>query len=1315
MNRSNIFARIRPICVECIEQQHWTQRSRDIGPFAALLKELKSIIRAQPRRNQEIKSDEEDGGLFNGDGDSAEEILNEMAGYILFPLKSALLSSIRSAAVAERCMECIEILSRCVEPDTVVWGDLYVTLVEILVRQNGGRNGQVGGIGIDVREQMSLLAVKCLLSLLAEIDNASCCGVPKKRDLSSRPNASVAKLNNVTGSLVSTLLDIVEAHTSANTELAYTALNVLYAVLDDGDSKLLEKRTLTMILPGVSSAMAKGVVKDEKQHHRLVVGRTRCLGSLLSNALSDSEIEEVRSSSTEDPWSALAKRVEKLAVTDDETKPQAPLRASEDQQKRKQWLKETNARLKDVFRVVFSVRFHPQLHVRLGFIDLCSKLIRTSPHALSPNIPDLVDTLVLFHSDDFPDVAAACRAELEVVEKSLDSDFGFWDMLQENAQVLLTTTMPKAVRGAAVDEKTKLEVTRLAVGYLRLLKERTGAIVALSTEKITSELLSMLEFEVLDIQFVENRSVNGDLETAVQGPLGQTSKLVGESGDRGGEADGLVSSRDARLVSRQSVHFPKHRFAHFRNERVAAAVLEMCQLIGRYCDPDLLFSSAMKYITPQKVPRSDEELVLGGPAIFLMSQFCVGISTSDDGRERRETTGQIGYLRSFIRDILDSGVLDRPASFAEAEILRELLPGDASSIDPKISSSQSASSAMTKMKSASVDSNVVKIYQSNVLNVTLALEALARVAQAMGPTFQNALIDVLYPLLEKAGHPTRIISDSAFAALTSIADVCGYSYADAALAPSIGVSNLIVGNVDYVVNMACRRIRHVSMNPRVTSVLRSVIRFSGYEIIRYIDDTVSEVLDALDRYHSLYPSLVAMLFGVLYEVVDTIEVHKSGECDGREIAARRKGPKLEPTRVDRLLDLIPVANEDVQPSPALVEWREEFVARKKERGEREKARREQADIDEIREFFKDEIGYYQKGGDSLQDLRDQPMEDPSGDTGNEGPPPPTYDERLALEIMAKVNHYLLSDSPEVRHLALRVFSTCLRVLRDREQDRGKAVHAAWPLILNRLTDREHYIVLEAVETITCIAEVAREFVSRRMVEDLIPRAVGVLKMVHARHLERIGESVEKDHRWRRIKGPPPRKKIIGDPGRYGAGGGALVTTQAIGGPSKGGARGQQSLSGKYSIEFKILSATLSALSTILSHVALHTMYVESYSILCDVIIPFLSMRWYGVADTEMPRSGALEVLERIGKVDLEVVWFKLMALSGFVPPLPRKTRLDSPQSDYSVRLNQVVFPAWLPNKLRGGASSDDYVDGVSVVFDRLGIIYERAEGGTVHL
>ncbi|KAI8804093.1 hypothetical protein BJ742DRAFT_776575 [Cladochytrium replicatum] len=491
-----------------------TRRRGQLQPLNALS--------TQPRSTNEIKLEHEDLKLFNSDGDSAEEFLNEMAGYIMFPLKSALLSSIRSAVVAERCLECIEIISRCVEPDTVVREDLYVTLVEVLVEQ--------------------------------------------------KANASLSNLNNISGSLVATLLGIVEAHTSATAQVAYTAVNVL-------------------------------------------------------------------------------------------------------------------------------------------------------------------------------------------------------DMLQENMQVLLTTTMPKAVRCAAVDVKTKLE------------------------------------------------------RTCWRG-----------------------------------------------------------------------------------------------------------------------------------------------------------------SVEPK--ASQSVSSAMTKITSGSLDANVVKVYRSNVLNVTLALEALARVAQAMGPAFQNTLIDLPYPLLENAGHPTRIISDSAFAALSTIAGVYGYSYADLALTPSIGVSSLIVGYVDYVVNMACRRIRHVSMNPRGLpfSALWSVF-------------LVSEVLDALDRYHSLYPSLVAVLFGVLFEVIDTIEVHKSGDGDGREVAVRRKRPPLEPTRVDRLLDLIPREDENVQPSPVLIKWSEEFLARKEQREEREKARQEQTDIGEIREFFKYE-------------------------------------------------------------------------------DRSKAGHAAWPLILSRLTDIEHYIVLEAVETITCF-EISREIVCRR--------------------------------------------------------------------------------------------------------------------------------------------------------------------------------------------------------------------------------------------
>ena len=95
------------------------------------------------------------------------------------------------------------------------------------------------------------------------------------------------------------------------------------------------------------------------------------------------------------------------------------------------------------------------------------------------------------------------------------------------------------------------------------------------------------------------------------------------------------------------------------------------------------------------------------------------------------------------------------------------------------------------------------------------------------------------------------------------------------------VSELIVGNADYMVNSISLRMNTLDITPASTRVLIMMTRLTGPRLIPYLDDVVASIFAALDNYHG-YPVFVESLFAVLREVVEQgVKSTKLLE-DGRE-------------------------------------------------------------------------------------------------------------------------------------------------------------------------------------------------------------------------------------------------------------------------------------------------------------------------------------------------------------------------------------------------------------------------------------------------
>lgn len=85
------------------------------------------------------------------------------------------------------------------------------------------------------------------------------------------------------------------------------------------------------------------------------------------------------------------------------------------------------------------------------------------------------------------------------------------------------------------------------------------------------------------------------------------------------------------------------------------------------------------------------------------------------------------------------------------------------------------------------------------------MEGIAGFAQALGPSFCPMLMTALYPVMEKAGEESLLVSQAALGCMWGICEACGY--------PSL--KDLINENSDYLLNDISLNLQRLSQHPQV--------------------------------------------------------------------------------------------------------------------------------------------------------------------------------------------------------------------------------------------------------------------------------------------------------------------------------------------------------------------------------------------------------------------------------------------------------------------------------------------------------------------
>ncbi|KAI8365490.1 hypothetical protein EDC96DRAFT_443597, partial [Choanephora cucurbitarum] len=262
--------------------------------------------------------------------------------------------------------------------------------------------------------------------------------------------------------------------------------------------------------------------------------------------------------------------------------------------------------------------------------------------------------------------------------------------------------------------------------------------------------------------------------------------------------------------------YPRIRFKHVVSDNAMLQSVRMLNTIGQYGDVDMWVHHFMRYLSSES---NDPQ------AAFIIHALLEGAMTSTEDWVPSDRTLVLQVMNS----IMDTLTLDRQFNKSTRTLTANQLDDEASSI----------------------------------LLVCISLQIVGLCCTLLSQEqLQEQLITLLYPLLSHLGSTNRSIHTYALITLDCIALQCGFKEG--------GAKELAIANIDYVINTISQHITMLTQHVRVLFVLRALIQVGGRKSIDYLDDSVEEIFDALERYGD-HEWLSVQLCSILSDIVQTLE------------------------------------------------------------------------------------------------------------------------------------------------------------------------------------------------------------------------------------------------------------------------------------------------------------------------------------------------------------------------------------------------------------------------------------------------------------
>ncbi|XP_030876831.1 TELO2-interacting protein 1 homolog isoform X4 [Leptonychotes weddellii] len=747
----------------------------------------------------------------------SDSALQELQQYILFPLRFTLKTpGPKRERLIQSVVECLTFVlsSTCVKEQELLQ-ELFSELSACLYSPNSQKPAAVS-------EELKLAVIRGLSTLMHSAYGDII--------LAFYEPSILPRL----GFAVSLLLNLAEQEKSKQIKIAaLKCLQVLLLQCDCQDHPRslgeLEQKQLgdlfASFLPGISMALTRVITGDFKQGHSIVVSSLKIFYETVSFIMADEQLERI---SEVQPKPAVEHRVAELMV-----------------HREAKWVKNTSDKLTLLLKkIIECVSVHPHWKVRLALIELIEALLLKCGQSLVGSAGPLLKALVGLVNDESPEVQAQCNKVLRhfADQKVVVGNRAFADILSENLHSL-ATSLPRFMNSQ--DDQGKFSTLSLLLGYLKLLGPKVNFVLhsVAHLQRLSKALIQVLELDVTDIKVVEERCWNS----------------------------GHLSASPETAAPQPWSPMQRRYFRFFADERLFLLLQQVCQLLGFYGDLYLLVDHFMELYHESVVYRKQaamilNELVVGAAGLEVENLHENHIKTSPED------------LREIVTSILEEYTSQENwylITCIESEEVEEELTMKRSGLQAITCGAHTCQ--VTSFSAFSKPSPTICSMNSNIWQICIQLEGIGRFAYALGKDFRLLLMSALYPVLEKAGDQTLLISQAATSAMMDICHACGYD----------SVQHLINQNSDYLVNGISLNLRHLSLHPHTPKVLEVMLWNSDASLLPLVADVVQDVLATLDQF---YDKRATSFVGVLHALLAALEE----QSDPPKVDDSDTGPDVEP-------------------------------------------------------------------------------------------------------------------------------------------------------------------------------------------------------------------------------------------------------------------------------------------------------------------------------------------------------------------------------------------------------------------------------------
>eukprot|EP00026_Physarum_polycephalum_P001026 Phypoly_transcript_01027.p1 GENE.Phypoly_transcript_01027~~Phypoly_transcript_01027.p1 ORF type:complete len:1229 (-),score=281.34 Phypoly_transcript_01027:30-3716(-) len=1015
------------------------------------------------------------------------------ADYVLFPLlaiaraQRANAHDTQKQYFGERNKEmALECIQRVLAKSTVTSTEQFLELLQVFTNVLQPETQSSTDFS---SEESRLAALQCLTTLFH-----------MKWPDSLVPPTGTPSLFPVFAFLVSSLLDMA-AQQKVTREVRIAALKTLDTFIafsresSKSDTNGTKSNILKQVLPGTSSSLGKIILGDWKSGTRIKTLSLEIWAKLVTNVMQDANFPLADFSSPPAPSSAPPTRVANdgnlevfrtylaghgVQINKGSSGAGSDSKAPQSEEET-HWLRNAAAQLHRLISLIFPSSFAsstqgftgltyipPKTPFRKQLVISSHNLLTLCARTLASCAPVLLETLILHSDDDDVETAQQASIALSDIFASDHTVFGnadsgkaeFWEALLADNLHRIMKTLPRVITVASGDAG-KIVPLKLVAGYMRLLGPSVARVVQGTLEQFSVPLLQVLELDIFDVKIASRSAIS-------------TNVL-------------LIASSESQTTSPNSANaisgYPKKTFAHFRDEKIAEILAQVCRLLGFFGDTLLLCDHLVSsFLNENNILRKQaiyviNELILGTAGLGITNGahgLVAPVPNSDNERKGRMTEN----VRNMILDeYLSSHLWELPTSNEQIQV-------------GKVMENAPLEDKLGLLSSEKLN--------DNILTVSLLAEGVGNMAEEMIRSsvtdevqIDKFLIRVLYPLLEKLGENNSSISQSALTSLQKIAVLYGKS----------NISELLETNVDFIVDAISYRMKYLNLYPNTPKVFLGLVKYTGAAFLPLLDDTVDLMLQSIDRFTSPLPVYVIMrilhsIVGVLYNVA--VEERAERERKAKETRTNEEGKEGEAGEGGERK----VKEEEIKGIEAVRRYFTEHH-KKKETGKKEAAQERTTERSSsgnvtIEDFNEEEEEGEGKEQGKEEEEEDEPKSEESEKREDKIKTKITRRQReFVKQILEKSRNFVGYSIRELKMLILDIFAKGLTALsasgelyQDSEDLEAVAVlpvvHTLWPHLVVRITDKDNFVVIKVLDVVSEISLFAGDFLRTKFLHELWP-------------------------------------------------------------------------------------------------------------------------------------------------------------------------------------------------------------------------------------